>query len=40
MGVAAGAVGVRWEEVGQARWGEEGPSWPPRQCLAWETLGR
>lgn len=40
MGVEVGVVGVGWEEAGQARWGEEGPSWPRRQCLAWEMLGR
>lgn len=38
-----GEVGAEWEEVGLARWGEEGSSWqrhvPRRHCLAWETLG-
>lgn len=44
MGVRVEEVGVGWEEVARARWGEEGLSWqrhaPRLHCLAWEMQGR
>lgn len=43
VGVGVEEVGVGWEAVGQACWGEEGLSWqrhePRRHCLAWEMQG-